>query len=225
MCGRVGVRWLNVLKKNSDFAQRQKIHVIEILQGLLKHGNVLVPKTDDSTSSLRAEGNRTHIIETRQTVAGPWAHRWCLLLGRKETIEGPCQLSSCTTDCNYLAWFWPGLGRYSSVPTQYRVPSSWCHQPITESPVPSSGLTCSPIGFHPAQRQGLCQELKMHGFAPTAVRSHQHNSTKTNSNKVRATFHQHPEYDIDQGSPTKFDGGAEFFWADTQRAVHSNKIK
>lgn len=111
------------------------------------------------------------LIETRRTVAGPSAHHCRSLLRTGDAAESLCQASSCTTDCNYLAWFWPGPARHYCVPTHHRVPSACCHQPITQSPVPSGGLTWRPTGFHPAQRNGLCQDIKIQWCAPTAAGS------------------------------------------------------
>lgn len=96
-----------------------------------------------------------------QTVAGGSDHHCTSLLWSGEAAESLCQISSCTTDCNYLAWFWPGLAHHYCVPTHRPVPSACCHQPITQCPVPSGGLTWCPAGFHPAQRTSLCQQLKM----------------------------------------------------------------
>lgn len=123
---------------------------------------ISAPSKNKSQRTFFSGVKRTVLTETGgQTVAGGSAHHCTSLLWRGEAAENLCQISSCTTDCNYLAWFWPGLAFRYCVPTHRPVPSACCHQPITQCPVPSGGLTWGPTGFHPAQRTGLCQQLKM----------------------------------------------------------------
>lgn len=140
-------------------------------------------RREQSLSSLGHREHRLVLIETGQTVAGCKAHHCSPLLRRGEAAESPCQISSCTTDCNYLAWFWPGLALHYCVPACRPVPSACCHQPITRCLVPSGGLTWNPAGFHPAQRKGLCQELKMCGGVHHQAREVITNFTITNRDK------------------------------------------
>lgn len=76
---------------------------------------------------LRCREHGVVLIERGQTVAGSSTNLYSSVLRRGEAAESLCQSSSCTTDCNYLAWFWPGLALHYCVPTHCRVPSACCH--------------------------------------------------------------------------------------------------
>lgn len=122
------------------------------------------------------------LIETGQTLAGPSAHHRSSLLWIGKAAESLCQISSCTTDCNYLAWFWPGLALHHCVPTHRPVPSAQCLLPLAHYLVPSAQqwVDLESHRLSPSTEEGFAPTVKdVQWCAPSAAWSdHQLHNNK-----------------------------------------------